>query len=144
MDLPPYPNVFMKLEEYIIDRLLNAHMTSYQRGNDIECICTEDGLSRISKSHTLECNGAMTFSNSADGKSYEYIKNGMVEFYKNSLYAQNPMVADTIICNKDMKTPCYLRRLHWPHESWFIFNSKTGILSDKWWHIYGYVEGHSV
>ena len=132
----------MTPEEYLLQRLLKADCTSYDNDGIHEIIVTEDGCARLSPSHTLQDWDMRCFSNidQTVGKMPD-LEFAMGEFYKNSLYAKEPLVADTIIRNVGFKVPSHLplRSLLWPHNSWFIFSSKTGLLSNKWWHIYGYV-----
>lgn len=130
----------MSLVDYIFQRLLKANCTSFVNENgDTEYICTEDGNARCSASHTLPNTGAMTFSN-INHRGETSVEDAMVEFYRNSLAAEDPMVADAIICGSGLTIPPHLklRVLAWPYDKWFLFNSKTGLLSDKWWHIYGH------
>jgi hypothetical protein len=67
------------------------------------------------------------------------VKRGLVQFYENSLLAGEPMVADSIICPNELEVPNYLKRIAWNdgNNDWFLFNSRTGLLTDKWWHIFG-------
>lgn len=144
----------MTIDSYIIQRLIKARYTSFTNDQwETESICTSDGNARLSPSHTLPHKGAMCFSN-MNHRHYEdfTVEDGMVEFYRNSIIAGEPMVADTIICNERFQVPEFdrypgddrtqwiptkLRKLVWDAEGWLIFNSGKGLLSDKWWHIYG-------
>lgn len=144
------------LKDYIATRLLNADMTSFiiNNSNHAESLCTADGCPRLSPCHTLP-NTTRTFRNIYQGEVHEFvIEDALVEFYRNSLAAGEPMIADTIICHKSFYVPKLdrygnvdktqpilheLRRLTWECEGWFLFSSRTGLLSDKWWHIYGYL-----
>lgn len=130
----------MTLEEYLYQRLLRANCNSFSNDGVHESIVTEDGCSRLSPSHTLPDGGMRCFRNIDQTVSeVPDLEFAMGEFYKNSLYAKEPLIADTIIRNVSFQVPSHLplRTLLWPHNSWFIFSSKTGLLSDKWWHIYG-------
>ena len=136
-----YNNFFCMttLESYIVQRLLKAEYTTFVNGiGDTEYICTDDGLARCHASHTHEAIGSCTFSNFNHRHSPDFtIETAMVEFYKNSLSVGDPMIADTVICKESLIVPKFLRKLTWEHDPWFIFNSKMGILTEKWWHIYG-------
>ena len=129
----------MRLDLYIINRLLKARMSSFTDGcGNTDSLCVEDGLPRCHVAHSL-VKGSMTFRNTAEGDSSpEAVEFGLVQFYANSLAAGEPMTADTIICSSFETVPGFLRKLGWDHPEWFLFNSKTGLLSDKWWHIYGH------
>lgn len=129
----------MQFDQYLTSRLLNADRTSY--ANDLgvqEYLCVEDGNSRLSRSHTMPHCG-MTFNNI--GHEGQMMEEAMAEFYKNSLHAQDPLIPDVVLCNPDRLIPeyCKLRVLHWPYKGYFLFSSKTGFLSDKWWHTYGWL-----
>lgn len=131
------------LSRYVEDRLLKARDTSFVDDHGItQLIVTEDGNARCSPSHTLPWRGSETFSNTKNGPLSEDgpIAQALVWFYENSLIAKEPMTANAIICPKDMSVPHnFLKRIDtdWDHDTWFIFNERTGLLTDKWWHIFG-------
>jgi hypothetical protein len=124
------------LYDYVNKRLLFSKSTIFVHHGETQWILTEDAVPRLCANHTLPNFGSDTFSNiSKDGN----ILNGMVAFYCNSLHAGQPLIADAIITNDNVQTPPDLKRIIWDEDGWFLFNQKTGILSDQWWHIYGYL-----
>jgi hypothetical protein len=140
-------------DSYIAQRLLNANKTSFvnEQGVD-ESLKIADGNARLSQSHTLLHGDMYAFNNENDKPLQQILPDAMAEFYKNSLYAGDPCVADIILCNENVVLPDIdlssenrtqelptFQRLSWEHDAWFLFSSRHGFLSDKWWHIYGYV-----
>jgi len=136
-------------------KLLFADMTTMS-GEVCENICTADAQPRLCRSHTLPDTQNMTFNNfgiSGDVSNRFVLYDAMAEFYKNSLYAGEPCVPDIIVCRSGISVPgsmplsmCdstaplpVLKVLRWEHDAWFLFSSRFGFLSDKWWHIYGFI-----
>lgn len=137
----PKASAQITLSSYVEKRLLNARMTSFvDDSGDSRLIVTEDGLARCSMSHTLLQTGASTWANFILRHSAveDQLGYALVEFYRNSLAAGEPMMANAIICKKDLPVPYpFLHRIHWEHDAWLVFNERTGLLTPQWWHIYG-------
>ncbi len=128
-----------RLTDYIENRLIMACATSFVDDNGYtQYNTTEDGNARCSPSHTFPHIAFETFSNVLLLKSSQPVHTALVAFYANSLISGEPMTANTILCHKNLEVPYpFLKRIEWDHHEWFIFNDRTGLLTDKWWHIFG-------